>query len=225
MLIGNHASKLTGQRCKLAYMPAVIQTMGERIREAREAYKLSQGNLAKRVGVSASAVSQWENGDVRGLKPANLLATARALGVSVYWLVYGTGKMRGDSTQGTTRVPVLDWANAGNFELCIREGEWTEYVDAAFAPDMLLFAATIPDDSMATEIPRGSTLIIDAGITPEPNDYVLAQHMETGDVSCRKLIRDGGRLYLKAENQAYPMNAADGFRIIGVVREIIRRFR
>jgi SOS-response transcriptional repressor LexA len=206
-------------------MPAAIQTMGERIREAREAYKLSQGNLAKRVGVSASSVSQWESDDVRGLKPTNLLATARALGVNVYWLVYGTGKMRGDSTQGTTRVPVIDWANAGSFEFCIKEGEWKEYVDVAFAPDMLLFATTIPDDSMATEIPRGSTLIIDAGIAPEPNDYVLAQHMETGDVSCRKLIRDGGRLYLKAENQAYPMNSADGFTIIGVVREIIRRFR
>ena len=45
MLMTKYASKLITQKCKLAYMPPAIQTMGERIREAREAYKLSQGNL------------------------------------------------------------------------------------------------------------------------------------------------------------------------------------
>lgn len=206
-------------------MSEETQTIGQRIREARQIYQLSQSGLAKRVGVSAAAVWQWESGDVRGLKPTNLLATARALGVNVQWLVYGSGRMYGDAAGPATRVPVVPWRSAGQAEHAVREGECTEYVDAAFEPEARLFATVIPDDSMAGEIPRGSTLAVDLGLTPEPGDYLLVRHIETGDVSCRKLIRDGGKLYLQAANPAYPMHPADGHEIIGVVREVIRRFR
>ena len=93
------------------------------------------------------------------------------------------------------------------------------------APRAPFFAVVIPDDSMAGEIPRGSTLAVDPGLAPELGDYIMVRHIETGDVSCRKLIRDGGKLYLQAANSAYPMHPAEGHEIIGVVREVIRRFR
>lgn len=225
MLTKQSASILNDGAGKLAYMSDTTQTIGERIREARQTYQVSQGTLAKRVGVSASAVSQWESGDVRGLKPANLLATARALGINIQWLVYGSGRMHSDAGAPVTRVPVVPWRNAGQAEHAVREGQCTEYVDAAFAPDVRLFAVVIPDDSMAGEIPRGSTLTVDLDLGPEPGDYILVRHIETGDISCRRLVRDAGRLYLQAANPAYPMHPADGHEIIGVVREVIRRFR
>ena len=225
-ILANHnASKLAAIQCKVSNMADEAQTIGQRIREARQVYQLSQGGLAKRVGVSAAAVWQWESGDVRGLKPTNLLATARALGVNVQWLVYGSGRMYDDATGPAARVPVVPWHNAGQVEHSIREDKCTEYVDAAFSPHARLFAVVIPDDSMAGEIPRGSTLAVDPGLTPEPGDYIMVRHIETGDVSCRKLIRDGGKLYLQAANPAYPMHPAEGHEIIGVVREVIRRFR
>ena len=199
--------------------------IGSRIREARERYHITQSELAKKVGVSRIAVTQWESGSTKDLKPRNLMATARALGIDVNWLVYGKGTMRADRVYAINRVPVVPWSEAGRFEDAIREGGCTEYVDAAFAPDIQLFSAIIPDDSMAGEIPKGSTLVIDPGMTAEPNDYVVVRHLETGDVSCRQLIRDGGKLYLKAENKAYPMHLYEGHEILGVVREVIRRFR
>ena len=206
-------------------MTDATQTIGLRIREARQQYDISQGGLAKRIGVTQSAISQWESGDVRGLKPTNLLATARALGINIQWLVYGTGQKRGSRGHPATRVPVVPWLSAGQAEHAVREGECSEYVDAAFSPEARLFATVIPDDSMAGDIPRGSTLLVDLDLTPEPGDYVLVRHLETGDLACRKLLRDGGVLYLKATNHAYPMHPADGHEIIGVVREVIRRFR
>lgn len=225
-ILANHnASKLAAIQCKVSNMADEAQTIGQRIREARQVYQVSQGSLAKRVGVSAAAVSQWESGDVRNLKPTNLLATARALGVNIQWLVYGSGRMHDDATGPATRVPVVPWHNAGQIEHSIREDKCTEYVDAAFSPRARLFAVVIPDDSMAGEIPRGSTLAVDPGLAPEPGDYIMVRHIETGDVSCRKLIRDGGKLYLQAANSAYPMHPAEGHEIIGVVREVIRRFR
>ena len=72
--------------CKPTYMK---QHIGQRIREAREERGLTQGDVGKAAGVSASAVSQWESGDVKGLKPENLLAAAKKLNRTVEYLVHG----------------------------------------------------------------------------------------------------------------------------------------
>ena len=61
---------------------------GERIRAARMARAMTQADLAAAVGVSRSAVAQWET-DRAGQVRANLVGVARALGVSVGHLVVG----------------------------------------------------------------------------------------------------------------------------------------
>jgi transcriptional regulator with XRE-family HTH domain len=65
------------------------ETVGARIRAARLARGLTQADLAVSVGVSRSAVAQWEterSGQVRG----NLTRIASVLGVSVEHLLRGT---------------------------------------------------------------------------------------------------------------------------------------
>ena len=61
---------------------------GARIREARRARGMTQQDLAHSVGVSRSAVAQWET-DRAGQVRANLSRIAAALGVSVGYLVEG----------------------------------------------------------------------------------------------------------------------------------------
>lgn len=63
--------------------------LGDRIRSAREAKGWTQPELGKAVGVSKSAVSQWEKGAVLNLKLGNLFAVAEVLGKSVQDLVFG----------------------------------------------------------------------------------------------------------------------------------------
>ncbi len=63
--------------------------VGNRIKLAREAKGWSQPDLARKVGVSKSAVNQWENGAVQNLKLGNLFAVADALGKDVRELVFG----------------------------------------------------------------------------------------------------------------------------------------
>lgn len=77
----------------LAYMkkstnPAV---MGDRIREAREALKLTQEDLGSVAGISGTAVSLWESGDTKSIKPEHLFKIARKLRKSAEWLVTGEG--------------------------------------------------------------------------------------------------------------------------------------
>ena len=65
------------------------ETLGQRIKQAREAKGLMQKQLGTRVGKSESAVSQWENGGIREIKGPTLHKLANALGVSIDWLLSG----------------------------------------------------------------------------------------------------------------------------------------
>lgn len=66
--------------------------LGGRIKAAREARGLTQPELGRIVGVSKSAVNQWENGVVQNLKLTNLFAVAQAVGKDVRELVFGEGE-------------------------------------------------------------------------------------------------------------------------------------
>ena len=66
-----------------------IETVGARIRAARLARGMTQADLAQVVGVSRSAVAQWEterSGQVRG----NITRISRVLAVSVEHMLRGT---------------------------------------------------------------------------------------------------------------------------------------
>src|SRR5690242_16563174 len=66
--------------------------IGARIRAAREDQGWTQDQLASAVGVSRSAVAQWETGRA-GQVTANLTRVAAALGVGVEHLMYGRDRL------------------------------------------------------------------------------------------------------------------------------------
>ena len=66
--------------------------IGARIRAAREEQEWTQDQLASAVGVSRSAVAQWETGRA-GQVTANLTRVAAALGIGVEHLMYGRDKL------------------------------------------------------------------------------------------------------------------------------------
>ncbi len=61
-------------------------TLGERIAAAREMAGLSRPELAKAIGVTRSAVAQWEQDQTKNLKLEHLFAVCRATGADIYWL-------------------------------------------------------------------------------------------------------------------------------------------
>ena len=79
---------------KLTYHAAMTnpRDIGARIRTAREDLGWTQDQLAAEVGVSRSAVAQWETGRA-GQVTTNLTRVAAALGVGVEHLMYGRGKL------------------------------------------------------------------------------------------------------------------------------------
>lgn len=78
------------QEHKCAYRFARMSTLKDRIRQAREYGKLTQKQLAERVGVSQPVISQLERGD--NLQSVHLLKIAEVCGVDPTWLANGTGE-------------------------------------------------------------------------------------------------------------------------------------
>jgi repressor LexA len=112
-----------------------------------------------------------------------------------------------------------------------------EQYDAAEAPEMLRFIPTTlgisnPGKAFAVRV-RGDSMI-DAGIfsgdivvlehkEPKPNDIVAA--LIDGENTLKRLIKENGRIYLKAENDAYPnLHPAEKLDIQGVVVSVLRTF-
>jgi len=82
-----------------------------RIRRARTAVSLSQKELADRVGVHRSAVTQWEH--VAGTNPSvdHLARIACETGVCFEWLATGRGQRQPESGAFDTAAIMHDYAH------------------------------------------------------------------------------------------------------------------
>lgn len=92
-----------------------------RIRKARLAAQLTQAELARRIGVKRSAVTQWEH--PLGTSPSmhHLIQIAVETGTCVEWLGTGRGPSRCDGTETTSTMPREDCAqDASESEALLR---------------------------------------------------------------------------------------------------------
>ena len=66
--------------------------IGERLKEARKSFNISQDNLADKIGVSRGVITNIEHGKT---EPTQLVLNAicNALSINKEWLLNGTGEM------------------------------------------------------------------------------------------------------------------------------------
>jgi transcriptional regulator with XRE-family HTH domain len=121
-----HATRMNDQT------PAVLQ--GPRLKKARLAAGLKQGDLAKQCGVGQSHISGMERG-VNAPSIEMLDALAQALGVSVHWLVGGDSddslalkEVGREHILADRKTPIGLAGLAGDAVMCerlkIRPAEW-----------------------------------------------------------------------------------------------------
>jgi transcriptional regulator with XRE-family HTH domain len=79
---------------------SLMETMGDRIRRLRKARNYSQDELARLVGVTKSAVSQWELGGTSNLKLEPLAMLLRLLNTDLPYLVWGDSRAPGRGPAG-----------------------------------------------------------------------------------------------------------------------------
>ena len=81
-----------------------METMGDRIRTMRKSRTLTQDDVAKIMGVSAAAVSQWENGNIKDLKIENFLRFCAYFNCDPQWLAFGDVGAPWDKTPPSTKT-------------------------------------------------------------------------------------------------------------------------
>lgn len=213
-----------------------MKEMNERLAELRATAKLTQNAVAKAVGVSRAAVTQWENGLTKP-KGEYIHALAKLYGCTTGYILHGEDPGVGNvipAPIGLRQIPIISYVQAG----C-----WTESCDCramdgsieTITTDLdlggMAFALKVRGDSMAPEILEGDVVVIDPDVDPLPGDYVVAKngsHEATLKQFRPRGTNDQGQEYFELVplNPVYPTMRSDHHHvtIIGVMMEH-RRYR
>jgi transcriptional regulator with XRE-family HTH domain len=152
-----------------------MQSLGDRIRLARETAGLSQSEMARRLDVRPQTVNQWEKGS-KSPSRTNVTELVRVTGKSASWLLYGDAANEHNGNlqpQFGRRVPRLTIMEAIQTN---RLNTHTETAFANFPCGPRAYAFDLPNDSCSPEFPKGALWVVDPDKLPMPGDYVLALH-------------------------------------------------
>lgn len=152
------------------------ETVGERIHALRKSKKMSQVILAKKVGVSNAAISQWERSETEP-KGDNLMSLAAALECSPSHLLYGNAIDENITYVGKVRpglVPVVGDAVLGvdgMIDMVEYRGGWLKI----YSDDPNAYGLRVRGDSMWPRIQSGEFVLIEPGTTIHPGDEVFVR--------------------------------------------------
>jgi len=215
-----------------------MSTLKDRLIEARKEAGLSQAGLAKLAGCGQTTVASIENGRNQG--STALARIAEVLHVEALWLSEGRGEKRRskDTTQPDpanvapaverqNRVPLVSWVQAGDWRHAadlLQPGEGYEWIETSLTIRDHTFALRVQGDSMEPEFTHGMIVLVEPDMDPHPGDYVIARN-GSDEATFKQLIKDGTDYYLKPVNPRYPIKPLGTARIIGVVRESVKKYR
>ncbi|MFM5304258.1 LexA family protein [Aeromonas caviae] len=221
-----------------------METINDRISARRRAQKMSQDELAKRIGITRVSISKWESG-LNQPKGRYLNDLAEALGVTVDWLLTGSGDTPELAEEQPipgyhnvepavipqgNRVPILSYVQAGNWrEMCEQATTFdgnVEYVSAGIDIGPRGFGLWLRGNSMTPIFNEGDLVIVDPDESPRPGDYVVAKNGSEGATfkkyRPRGIDENGQEVFeLVPLNDDYPPMHSDRqhIEIIGVMVE------
>ncbi|MGN5073424.1 LexA family protein [Aeromonas veronii] len=221
-----------------------METINDRISARRRAQKMSQDELAKRIGITRVSISKWESG-LNQPKGRYLNDLAEALGVTVDWLLTGSGDTPELAEEQPIpgyhnvepavmlpgkRIPILSYVQAGNWrEMCEQATTFdgnVEYVTASVDIGPCGFGLWLRGDSMLPQFKEGDLIIVDPDEAPQPGDYVVAKN-GSNEATFKKyrprgIDENGQEVFeLVPLNDDYPTMHSDRqhIQIIGVMVE------
>jgi transcriptional regulator with XRE-family HTH domain len=209
-------------------------TIGAFIKRARERLNISQAELARRIGVSKTAVGKWEDG-VTAPKRARVIEVARALGIPADQLtpLGNVGFSVVDETESRRHIPLMGWDQfssvLGNMEPAML-GSLPDIV--AYGLPTADVALRITDDSMTGVLDPGDVIIVSRDVDAVADDIVIA-HVGNSLLLRRYCPRGtdmrGARVFdLLSTNVELPtitVNSSNPGKVIAVVVETRRQRR
>jgi SOS-response transcriptional repressor LexA len=218
-----------------------MSTLAERIKSARIHAKLTQKALALKAGVEQPVISQLETG--KNLQSAHLPKIAHACGVSAIWLSENIGQMInsaatesnvGEARQPVEsyRYPVISWVAAGAWAEAVEPypaGFSDRYEFSEYDSKGAAFWLEVKGDSMTSpvgqSITEGTLILVDTEAEVAPGKLVIAKLPDSNEATFKKLVNDGGKLFLKPLNPSWRIEPfTEDCRIVGVVVRALQKF-
>jgi SOS-response transcriptional repressor LexA len=224
---------LTATLSKMTYM----ETIGHKIKKLRKALNLTQKEVADRLGIKPSSVTQWEN-DITEPSGKNLLGLAGILNTPPENLIGATSVREQsavylvDKTKiNLRRIPVISSVQAGSWREAVdnfHPGDAESWQETTANVSAKAFALKVEGRSMQNpygnpSIPNGSIVIVDPELLATNGKIVVAKLPNTDETVIKKLIIDGNNSYLESLNPDYkPILINSECIIVGVVKQVIQ---
>ena len=207
-----------------------MNTLSERIKSQRKNLKLTQGDIAKKIGIARVSYTQWELGETNP-KGENLLKLAAALHCTADWLISGKGHPDDihDNVEAAPRlkglVPVINEVQAGHWTE-IKTGfdeEASEWIPTLHSNSRYAFALRVVGDSMLNphekrSLSEGMIVVVDPEKQAKHRSIVVARLENSEKATVKELVIDGDMKYLRPFNPQFPIiPITEGTMIIGTV--------
>lgn len=198
---------------------------GDRIKEARVSAGYNQPKLAKIIGVTKGAISQWEKENVQNLKNHHLFALSKATGYSAEWIATGEGaKLISTDTQdiddaqnvepgisNAVRVPVISYDQVGTWDKVMNPydldvgGKWLSW--PTLHSDQS-FCVRVKGPSMEPEYMHGGYILVDPSVEAVHGKDVVVRTPD-GKVTFKKLQIGPEGKHLLAINKDFPQRIVE----------------
>lgn len=207
--------------------------MHDRIKQARLAKKMTQAELAEKVGVTPQSVQQWES--VTEPKKNRVVKIAEILGVEANWLLFGSDNRDGIPVKDFKPREVAEWDSSTPLDDDEVEVPYYKSIELAagngcnggsdnngyklrFSRSTLRRYGISPKDvasfpvhgeSMSPVIPSGTTVFVNCGdkTIVDGGIYFIEQD---GLLRIKQLLRQPGKLIIRSYNSIdFPDETAD----------------
>ena len=180
-------------------------TLGDRIRSRREELRMSQEELATRLGYkSRSTIAKIESGE-NDLTQSKIVAFAEALSTTARWLLdyddSDTTLPPGAHRPQFKKVPMLGYAAAGQPLEDLNQDTPYYDVDNKYDVD---FCITVRGDSMINAGINDGDIIFIKSMPEVPNGKIACVEIDNEKVCLKRFYKSADGIMLVSENPKYP---------------------
>lgn len=180
-------------------------TLGDRIRLRREELRMSQEELATRLGYkSRSTIAKIENGE-NDLTQSKIVAFAEALNTTARWLLdyddSDTTLPPGAHRPQFKKVPMLGYAAAGQPLEDLNQDTPYYDVDDKYDVD---FCITVRGDSMINAGINDGDIVFIKSMPEVPNGKIACVEIDNEKVCLKRFYKSADGIMLVSENPKYP---------------------
>lgn len=199
--------------------------VGDKIKKLRKEHKLTQADLAKRLGVAPTAVSAWEGNHNRPLMDKiSILAEMFSVPITHFFEGEISTVSEPPATYGmidkVLRLPIIGTISCGNGVIAYEDIEGYEDIPEKWVKGTEHILLRAKGDSMKNaRIEDGDLLLIRKQESFE-NGEIMAVVIDDEAV-LKKLYRTGSQIMIQSENTNYPprfFNDKSEIRIIGKLK-------